>query len=542
MQPSDRGTRSAPGIGAPGGRLIARAERAYAAAASLVAVALNVAFLTGSGRLWRDEINSLNLSLVGSWPEVWRYLSDDSFPVGWFVLLRPLASSLGPNADVAYRVAGVAVGLALFALVIAASWNMTGRVPLVTLGLLLTNAIVVRYGDSLRAYGIGMLLAAAIYWAFFCYAKRPSLRGFVVALLVSVAGVQFLYFNAIVVFAACCATALSCLLARAWKALAGAFAIGALAAATLIPYALTIAKRGAWADTLRYDIDAEWLYRMLGWSVSHSGWSALALWRLGFVFASIVAGYALVRAVTGKEQNRERLFHSVMLAAGAIGHLLFLLALDYFTAPWYFLTFLVVAAMAIDAIWSSVARGRARVVVVALLCAHLLLSAIPAARYVALPATNLDSIADSLARISKPGDLVLVTPWQCGLSWRRYYSGRAEWSTVPAVEFLAWQRYELFYARLGASDGADRLLSRVEATVAAGGRVFVVSPFERTAPAGPLPRPVVAGMDVAERRLADYLKSERFEVTQLDIDPEAIAYERCAVTQVRAARPRPGAK
>jgi hypothetical protein len=57
--------------------------------------------------------------------------------------------------------------------------------------------------------------------------------------------------------------------------------------------------------------------------------------------------------------------------------------------------------------------------------------------------TNVDLVAQSIQKIAGPRDRVVVAPWYIGVSFSRYYHGRAPWATLPSVGFERFQRFDL---------------------------------------------------------------------------------------------------
>ncbi len=523
--------------------LLRRAELIYSAAASLLVVSLHLVYLYGSGSLWRDEINSLNISLSGSWSEIWRNLSNDSFPAGWFVLLRPIALILGPDADFTYRILGVLVGLALAAVVIAAGRDMTGRAPVVAIGLLLTSAIVIRYGDSLRGYGVGMLLTALTYWTVFRYAERPVPARFLLAAVAATAGVQILYFNAIVVFAVCIAAAVACLARGARRAAIGALGIGAICAATLVPYVAAVRARDEWSDLFRFDVGISWIGRMGSWSIANSGLASLLVWYLALAAAMLFVARLVARKAFSGEVSERDAFHAVALLVGGAGYLLFLIKLSYFMAPWYFLALMVLAALAIDALFASFVQRAGRLAIVLLLFVNAALTVGPSSRYVGEPATNVDQVAAAIAPVARPGDLILVSPWEFGISWQRYYHGSTPWSTIPPVSFFRWHRYDLYFQTLHSSAPNDALMKNVDDVIARGSRVFVVLewPAALPHPPGASPEPHVKHQGVERNRLMDHIRENQYELLDHRFTPTSSGYEEVSLLEVVRLRPAVGA-
>src|SRR4051794_25045363 len=93
-----------------------RVPLAAGIALTLLMIVLNVQLAVHAGALWRDEANSAalteNLSSIH-----WTDLQYDSFPAGWFALLRCWIALAG-HSDESYRLFGFVTGLA----VIAAVW------------------------------------------------------------------------------------------------------------------------------------------------------------------------------------------------------------------------------------------------------------------------------------------------------------------------------------------------------------------------------------------------------------------------------------
>ena len=126
---------------------------------TVVAIYLHILFGMNAGALWRDEVNSLEVATMRTFAEMWANLSFDSFPALFFVILRLFAGVPASVSDGSLRVFGAAIGLLiLFAVWLNARWLRLGF-PLITLALIGFNPMVIRYGDSIRAYGLGILLA-----------------------------------------------------------------------------------------------------------------------------------------------------------------------------------------------------------------------------------------------------------------------------------------------------------------------------------------------------------------------------------------------
>jgi hypothetical protein len=128
---------------------------------------LHAVFGTHAGALWRDEVNSLEIATMHGLSEMWSNLCFGSFPALFFVILRVVAGVPATVSDATLRVFGISVGLLILGMIwLNARWLRLGF-PLLSLALIGLNPMVIRYGDSIRAYGLGialMLLVLGAMW------------------------------------------------------------------------------------------------------------------------------------------------------------------------------------------------------------------------------------------------------------------------------------------------------------------------------------------------------------------------------------------
>ena len=72
----------------------------------------------------------------------------------------------------------------------------------------------------------------------------------------------------------------------------------------------------------------------------------------------------------------------------------------------------------------------------------------PARGAAAVRQTNADLVAQTVTRGAAPGDLVLVNPWYDGISFGRYYRGKAPWITLPEMTDHRYHRYDLLKIKM----------------------------------------------------------------------------------------------
>jgi hypothetical protein len=394
------------------------------------------------------------------------------------------------------------------------------------------------WGDSVRAYGLGIalvLFAGAFIWRF---VEDPAPARFAAAALTSIASVHTLFYNSVLLLAFCAGAVAVCALNRDWKKAAMVVLIGGLAAASLVPYAARVSDAADWNMLVKMpDYTLSWFRERLHETLNPAGPWAPYVWVLAFAVAVMVG----VRAVRRPDQlaisQRQReviLYALVSLVVGVVGIFVFLNYLSYFTRPWYYLTLLALAAVCIDAVFGAVIHAAplriARLGVVLLLAAA---TTLPAAEEAGQRMTNVDVIASRLHEIGRPGDLILVNPWYSGVSFNRYYRGPGSWMTVPSIGFYRYHRYDIIKKLMMLSDQtmAVRPATDQAAKVLQGGhRVFVVGglvfsrPNQSRAPPPPAPRPgdhpwPEAGYATAwSRMLGDFLREHSSALVKMPVE------------------------
>jgi hypothetical protein len=448
----------------------ARIEAATAALLVTIAVVLHVVFFQSAGALWRDELVSVHVALS---PSMLGDLHFESFPILWPLLLRGYLALGLP-----LRLLGMLIGLLSLAAVWIAGKALSGRIPVIALAIAASTASVIRSGDEIRGYGLGIasgVLAMALIG-----------RGrFVLATIAAIVAVQCTYYNAVLVFA-CCVARLLVGPARECDDLgrmgegpisgdrplstfrrAKPLATGLIAALTLLPYIAVARERRGWDSLESFHIDlATYAKRAL----EASGY----VLPIVVVTALIVAALRVTRTLSPRsgpraESPHHTMYASITLLLFALGHFLFLRAVGYFPQPWYFAILIVVSAVAADAMLDFDMYPRVAITVVILAIAIR-----GGARDITLRQTNADFAADLVARGATRDDLVIVYPWTVGVSFNAYYRGVAPWQTLPPLSDHRLQRYDLVKSRLNDPRGAEGLAQAASAKLSAGHHVWLV--------------------------------------------------------------------
>lgn len=507
---------------------IGRLEWPLVLLTALLAAALHLRFVSHVGGLWRDEANSVHLATLPSFGEMLHFLDYDSFPVLFFAVLRGWLGVFGPDNDAALRALGGTIGLA----VLAAFWlNARAfgiRWPVLSLALIGLNPMLIRYGDSTRAYGLGillMLLTFRSFWRLVDKPSRPDARRVLAATALALLSVQCLYYNSVLLLAIAAGSVAVAVRRRAWQTVGIVLGIGLLAAASLLPYLPMMRRMREWTFMVSYPADFAWLWKriceVIGAPDPLGIWLWLGLFVVGLGAVVSFAALELWRSFARRrinEENPERssssssssispnrdrphslpdaaLFAAVALVVGVIGYAAFLRMLHYYTQPWYYITLLAFVACALDVIfgvWPITASDR---VLPLLLRSSRLAAGLGLLCFAGLPDwdempvrhTNVDLLAARIQPLAASGDVILVPRWECAIPLARYYRGPAEIISLPPIEDHRFHRYDLVLRQMMMPDPLRPVLARLEEVLQSGHRVFIAGTLSFPDAGHPLP-------------------------------------------------------
>jgi len=502
---------------------IGRLEWPLVLLTALLAATLHLRFVSHVGGLWRDEANSVQLATLPSFGEMLHFLDYDSFPILFFAVLRGWLGVFGPDNDAALRALGGIIGLA----VLAAFWlNARAfgiRWPVLSLALIGLNPMLIRYGDSTRAYGLGillMLLTFRSFWRLVDKPSRPDARRVFAATALALLSVQCLYYNSVLLLAIAAGSVAVAVRRRAWQTVSIVLGIGLVAAASLLPYLPMMRRMREWTFMVSYPADLAWLWKriceVIGAPDPLGIWLWLGLFVVGLGAVVSFAAPQLWRWFARRridEENAERsssissncdrphslpdaaLFAAVALVVGVIGYAAFLRMLHYYTQPWYYITLLAFVACAFDVIfgiWPITANHRVLPVLLrssrlaaglALLC----FAGLPDWDEMPVRHTNVDLLAARIRPLAASGDVILVPRWECAIPLARYYRGPAEIISLPPIEDHRFHRYDLVLRQMMMPDPLRPILARLGEALQSGHRVFIAGTLSFPDASHPLP-------------------------------------------------------
>jgi len=426
-------------------------------------ILIHLYFLNHAGGLFRDEVNSLNLAR-GAWSQ----MTHDAFPVCFPLLLRAWSGLGLAGTDLALRSFGVLISLCLTAAFwLAASW-LRREPPLWSLVLAGLNAWMIYYGAWLRAYGLGSGMIALCAGAAWLFLERPGRKTWWLFALAATLSVQTLYQNTALVAAICAGACVVCLHRKEIKLAGGIFLGGLTAAVSLLPYWGIIAGMPMAASPLRLDFDRVIAFNGLNTVLAFPLPQFFWLW-CGLAGLVVLLGTA---GLFSKRWNDRSLFAAVTLISGVAAYVAFLWVANFPVQPWYFLPLVALVAVTLEA---SLPRltGRFRAPLWGGVLAAALLSALFAVRVLDYRFTNVDQLAKKANALAGRQDLVVVAPWQYGITFGHYFTNPCPWTSVPPIADHAGERYDLLLAQMQNTNAMVPVLAGVGAALRSGRSVWI---------------------------------------------------------------------
>jgi hypothetical protein len=408
-----------------------------------------------------------------SFGEIWGMLDFDRFPVLAMLVFHGWELTDWGRTDTGLRVLGALIGIAILGVFWLGAWRRPAIPPTLAIALWGFNAIAIRYGDSIRPYGSGVLTLLLAAYSFGRLAERPSLKNFLIASLGSVLAVQCAYQNAFWVFAFGVSAAATLAARHWWSSSIWPLAAGAIAAISLVPYWRPLAASSDWSKILSVAVGWRQLINAIYQGVTDGNTLLVWLWFAILLACGIQLGFQYAR----RSRPLDDLLARSSYAAGSLvlGAMLFLIALWRLQAslqPWYFVFLLGAGAFCCNAIL-TVAPGWSPVRI----ALSLLIVAVgwqPAVTAVRERMTNFDQVAGYLTRSVAAGDLIVISPWNWCPTFARYYRGSADWTTMPDLSDRNLQRFDLVKAKMKSQDPVHPLIERVTSTLQRGDRVWLV--------------------------------------------------------------------
>ena len=517
-------------------------------AAALIGTAFSAIVLVltamNAGPLWRDETNTFNLANMPTLRDIWHNLQFDSFPLLWPLLVRGCGVFGLTNGDMGIRILGLSVGLFfLTSLWLCQRW-IGGRAPILSIALLGALPAFIFVVGANRAYGLAGCLLVLSFGNIWRILESPTKSRVLSAGFICLLFAQCVYYDVIFLGAMLAAGALVGIRRQQWKIVWTMAGIGFVAGASLSIYLPIIHRDSEYLSLVRAPFfDAATIWNGLGdalaerSSANAQGANGPQIWIwIGLLLAGIIVAVMMQRIRVreaaepeiAKSANPERsdlaLFCVTSVALGIVGYFGYLLKLQFFMQPWYYVEILILCAISLDGILSAGwpqfrPWGLARIGFLAMM---MILNAGPAWAEAHTRRSNVDVVAAFLSHNASAGDLVVVQDAWVGITFNRYYRGQAQWLSVPPIDSHGVHRNDLVMAEMSQPEAMTPVLHAIINTLASGNHVWVVGsmPIVRSEnfPPGPTPLPPLPSEMPTRWWYGSYLYWWNQQVTTLLLD------------------------
>ena len=471
---------------------IRRIEVLFAGALSGIVAFLLVYRASQVGALWRDEVATIGVATMPSLSQLWSSLPHECCPVLPYIALRAWTGApwLG-GGDLSLRVLAALIGLGVLAVFWLNRKGLGYTVPIFSLVLFGLNPTVLQWWITIRGYPLGILFILLAFGLIWKVVTSPSKGRVVLAAVAAIASVQCLYQNALFLFAICAGASFVCIRNRRWNRMLLVLGIGAISALSLLPYWATIARAREVLIVMQEPYPWSYILDRLSFSFSSRYGSMGWAWVVGSAVCVATCSYCIVRKRTDPKDQETAdlcLFNLAVMGISAILLVVFLKSTGLHPNTWHYITLMGILAVSIDIgveqASSTVRRRAGRLVVASALAAVNL-----PITWQIVPArlTNLDVIASTVAEQASDEDLIVLNPYWYGITFQQYYQGRAKWMTIPPMEDLEINRFDLLREKMSEENPLQPVWDEIETTLRSGNRLWLIGDVY-SPPAGELPR------------------------------------------------------
>jgi hypothetical protein len=455
---------------------LGRIEWTLAILISATALFLLFVRATNAGALWRDECAVVQLAQMPTLSDIAHNFQHEAFPLLFPAAVRGYIALFGAS-DAALRGFGIVVGVLLIGALWFVAWTNRAGPPLISVALLGLNVTFLVWGTSVRGYGLGCVLIVVAFGCFVKALTQPSPVRVAAAALTSLAAVQCLLYNLVLLIALTLSASFVWLVRRQPRRMIVFLSILALCMISFVPYIGPYSSGSAWSAIVEFPINFRFLWLQLNFAMGNPNRMIAIPWYLACV---TLLGAATWRLYLKRDQKSSPewnllLFGSLVLLSSLFGYYEFLRLLSYIARSWYFLALLALIAIALEFLAGALSNLRwarvSRLIFAAGIFVILPFNAWPK---LTERQTNIDIVSKKVAELAKPNDLIVVAPWQYGISFGRYYHGATRWITLPTIADLRVHRYDLMMEKMTSPHPIDDVLATIGRTLSTGNRVWFV--------------------------------------------------------------------
>lgn len=452
-------------------------ELTLTASLMLILIILHFTVLMHSGGLWRDEANSINIINLPSIADMWEKLAFETFPILWFLIIRFWNLIGFGGTDLALRTLGMIVGLGALGAFWYAARSLGTRLPLISLVLfaMCPTALV---GDTLRAYGLGVVLILLALGTMWHVLNNPTLWRMILCAASLILSVQCLYHNSFLILAICMGAATVGIYRRDWKLTLFPLGAGLLSALSLLPYLKTISIIKDFNVIRVFPASLSWILDKFRLAIDPSGDLVTWVWAVLALLAIIIFSWQLckgTKASSGKEKELALYLLTTMLIS-IISYIAFIKFLSLPTQSWYYLPLMAVMIIIIDKSVDVICKGSSTLRIIRVACTMGIAVFVFGGLWneAHTRKTNIDVLAVKLETLVGKDDLIVVTRFYYGVSFARYYKGSATWMTLPEIADHSIHRYDMFKGKMMENEPIKPVLQKISKTLQNGHRVWLV--------------------------------------------------------------------
>jgi hypothetical protein len=457
-------------------------------------IILHIQFCRHAGPLWRDEISSVRVATMPTLKESWRLLGFENHPFFHYLVLRAWCF-LGLGAtDFGLRVLCLLIGLLIVSALWASAWLFDKSAPLLSLAFFALNRHTLR-ADALRPHGLALVwlvLAFTFIWQL-TFQSQHRLRTITLAVIAAVLSVQTGFLNAPLLVAICSGSIAVLALKKAWRSVALILMVGGISALSLSPYIPMLIRAHSWncIDSVPHSIGN--LAFLFCWVATANNPIVY-----GVFLALVMGSLALVviprlrkTFIDPVDCAGERLvFSAVVCLTAVIGTGGFLWLTGFPVARRYYLP--LIAVIALSAAVVAAALRRSTVARLAILVGSILVAFAfvrPTFSESGTKFTNCDLAAAAVTERVKAGDVIILTRFDYGIPFQRYYRGTVPWQSIPTLSDYRLFRWDLVKQAMMETDPIGELLVRVKIALRSGHSVFILGQLGSLPIQPPLPLP-----------------------------------------------------
>ncbi len=371
------------------------------------------------------------------------------------------------------------------------------------------NGTVIRWGDSLRHYGLACLAIMLTYLALWRLIEAPRISSTLLALCASIVSVHAAFQNTALLAALCVGAVVAALAHKRPKSALAVLAVSLAALLSVTPYAAMAFEYQRLNVLPSEAFGTKAVLARLVLTASSNSLFILCAW-LTFLVGALVAGLGAVVSGPGLPAPavRQSIYHSAVLALAVPAFIAFCRAAHVQVNPWHCLMVLAVLAVAAESLITLGVNEKVSTIGrVAAIC-FVALAAVPtSARELTVRQTNLDVMARHLGVAAGPSDFIVVNPWFYGLPFNWYYRGQTTWTTLPPLPPALVHRYDLLIQRTAEPDPNAAVYTSIEETLRAGNHVWMVGVVALPRDGEVVSAPTAMRVQLQTRYTGDYVNA-----------------------------------